>query len=484
MTSAMSAEDGLLRLWRWLSWPLLLVPLLLGWWIGLAGLGERVEQRRAVDAAAFAVGFSPLRFDFSSKAQLIGAEVQGGQFTPAVPGTTVVEPARVKFDAAGVFFGLRFDGRVLDLGVFRTAVLVADASCPANLRFLLDGLRRDAEWISTPVELPTGAALGWGRGLPATLIELDALGWMPRERPDAPSIALSQLTRLQPALRIYVEAAPECELRLDSLSFSAEGPLDLAVVQTVSGWYGPGPARHAVEASWAQRPQQLVELDVALSGASTLQALTRHAGWVSTILALCSVLASFLRRPAGAVGLLMASLVMLNLAPVDAALGAPQGLIGLAVVFALWETRHEPRWRRPVWAVALPLALALVASLVAGLFAASAFGPAIIEDDGRYLMFALLQQSLLLFVLWPGLAALDAGTRARLLAAGFALMHLPNFELSLLCLLGAWLGLSWYARRGDALSIMLAHALIGLWLGRSDGFGWLWGLETGWRWFL
>lgn len=462
------------RVWRLLSWPLLLVPLVLGWWLGLAGLGERVKERGAVDAAAFASGFSPLRFDFTSDRQLIGEEVQGGRYTPAVVGTTVVEPARIEFEAAGVFFGLRFDGRTLDLGVFRELMLLADASCPATLRLLLDGEGGDARWISTPVDLPTGATLGWGQGLPASLIDLGTLGWRPREAPEAASVSLAELPPLQRALRLYAEAAPGCVLRLESLGFAAAAALDVRTVQGVSGWSGPGPARHAIERSWAAEPQRLLALQPALPGAATLRAGSAWAGLAASLLAGVAVLSSFRRRPALAAAALLGALVLLNLAAVDAPLMAPLVLIGLAALLLAWEARSAQVWRAPAWGVALPLMLALALSFLGG-------SP---SDDGRYLGFAALQQGLLLIVLWPALALLDSGTRARLLAAGFALMHLPNFELSLLCLLGGWLALSWYARRGDALSIVLAHALIGLWLGRGDGFGWLWGLETGWRWFL
>jgi hypothetical protein len=460
--------------WRLLSWPLLLLPLVLGWYLGLAGLHERVEERRAVDVAAFESGFSPIRFDFSSPAQLIGAEVQGGRYTPAVLGTTVVEPARIDFEAAGVYFGLRFEGRTLDLGVFREVMLLADASCSASLRLLLDGDTGDAAWMSTPVELPTGATLGWGQGLPATLIDLDSLGWLPREQNDASPRSLSELPRLQRALRLYVEAAPGCVLRLGSLGFAAAESLDVRTVQTVRGWIGPGPARHAIEASWAAEPQRLLALEPALPGADALRAGSVYAGWAASLLAAVAVLLGFFRRLSSAGAALLGALVCLNLAPIGAPLTAPLVLIGLAAVLLAWESRESQRWRAPVWALSLPLAVAL------GLSIATGGGP---DDDARYLGFALLQQGLLLLVLWPALAVLDTGTRTRLLAAGFALMHLPNFELMLLCLLGATVALTWYARRGDALSIVLAHALVGLWLGRSDGYGWLWGLETGWRWF-
>lgn len=461
--------------WRLLSWPLLLLPLLLGWWLGLAGLHERVEARRSADAAAFAGGFSPLRFDFSSPAQLIGAEVQGGRYTPAIIGTTVVEPARIDFEAAGVFFGLRFDGRTLDLGVFRELVLLADASCPATLRLLLDGEAGDAAWISTPVDLPTGATLAWGQGLPAALVDLGTLEWRPRESTDAAAVPLDALPRLQRALRLYVEAKPGCVLRLESLGFAAAAALDAQTLRTIRGWAGPGPARHAIEAGWAAEPQQLLALEPALPGLATWRALSAQAVLATSLLAGLAVLLSFRRRLGGAAAVLLGALATLNLAPVGAALTAPLVLIGLAALLLAWEARSAQVWRAPAWGIALPLAFALAASLAVG---------SSLADDARYLGFAALQQGLLLIVLWPALVVLDTGTRVRLLAAGFALMHLPNFELSLLCLVGGLLALSWHARRGDALSIVLAHALVGLWLGRSDGFGWLWGLETGWRWFL
>jgi hypothetical protein len=460
--------------WRLLSWPLLLLPLGLGWWLGLAGLHERVEARRSVDAAAFAAGFSPLRFDFTSDRQLIGGEVQGGRYTPALTGTTVVEPARIEFEAAGVYFGLRFDGRVLDLRVFRELMLLADASCPATLRVLLDGDAGDAAWISTPVELPTGAMLGWGQGLPASLIDLGALGWRPREAAEAVPVSLDELPPLQRAVRLYVEAASGCVLRLGSLGFAAAGSLEVQSVHTVRGWIGPGPARHALEAGWATEPQRLLTLEPALPGAGTVQVWAAYAGGLASLLAAMAVLLSFVRWRASAAAALLGALVVLNLAPNGASLMAPLVLIGLAALLLAWESWQAQSTRAPAWQVAVPLALALSASVAIGT------SPA---DDGRYLGFALLQQTLLLIVLWPALAGLGEGTRVRLLATGFALMHLPNFELMLLCLLGGALALAWYARRGDALSIVLAHGLVGLWLGRGDGFGWLWGLETGWRWF-
>lgn len=460
-------------IWRAGSWPLLLLPLVLGWWLGLAGLGERVETRRSTDAAAFESGMSPLRFDFTSDRQLIGEEVQGGRYSPAVTGTTVVAPARIEFDAEGVFFGLRFDGRMLDVSVFREIVLLADASCPATLRFLLDGDTGDAAWISTPVELPIDAMVGWGQGLPASLIDLGSLGWQQHKAGDVAPATLTELPRLQRALRLYVEAAPGCVLRLDSLGFAAAS-MDVQTVATVRGWIGPGPARHAIEASWASEPQRLLALEPMFSGVAQWRAMSVHAGLAATLLAGLAVLLSFLRHSGSAAAVLVGALALLNLAPIGASLMAPLVLIGLAALFLAWESRKAQVWRTPVWAVVTPLVLMLMASVAIG------GSPA---EDGRYLGFALLQQTLLLLVLWPALAGLGEGTRVRLLAAGFAMMHLPNFELVLLCLLGATLALTWYARRGDALSIVLAHALIGLWLGRSDGFGWLWGLETGWRWF-
>lgn len=473
MTGA-RADAGFPRLWRWLSWPLLLLPLGLSWYFGLAVLGERVEQRRAVDQAAFESGFSPLRFDFTTAQQLIGREVQGGQFTPAVMGTTVVEPARIVFDEAGVYFGLRFDGRVLDLGVFRELMLLADASAPATLRVLLDGASEDAAWISAPIELPGAADVGWGRGLPASLIDLTGLAWAPRQQPQALARRLDELPRLHRAIRFYIESQPGTVLRLDSLGFAAEAQLDVRELRRIDGWSGPGPARHALEQAWSRTPQQLLALEPLLSGAGVWRAAAAYAGVATILLAVFALPASFLRRPALAACALLGALAMLNLRPLEETAALPLLLIGLASVMLGWEVRSRLQLRRPDWRLAGALSAAVAVSLVTG---------ASISDDLRYLGFALLQQGLLLLVLWPALAVLDRGTRVRLLAAGFALMHLPNFELSLLCLLGGLAGLSWYARRGDALSLVLAHALIGLWLGRSDGYGWLWGLETGWRWF-
>ncbi|MCU0753717.1 MAG: hypothetical protein MUE46_01145 [Xanthomonadales bacterium] len=472
MSSAPAA--GLARFWRWLSWPLLLLPLGLAWYFGLAGLAERVDARRVVDRAAFESGFSPLRFDFTTDRQLIGREVQGGRFVPAVAGTTVVEPAKIEFDAAGVFFGLRFEGRVLDLGVFRELVLVADASCPASLRLLLDGEHEHAAWISAPVALPAATEVGWGRGLPASLVRLDELAWSPRAQPGGATRSLSELPPLQRALRLHVEATPTCVLRLDSLGFAAESALTLSE-RHIPAWTGPGPARHAVERGWATSPQELLVLEPVLPGAAMLRAVAAYAGFLAAGLAALALLTCFLRRRATSAALLVGSLLLLNLVtvaglPVNAALL----LAGLAALLLGWDSWVASEARRPDWRIAAGLGVTLLISMVLGESAGA---------DLRYLGFALLQQSLLLLVLWPALAALDDGTRIRLLAAGFALMHLPNFELSLLCLVGGLLGLSWYARRGDALSVVLAHALIGLWLGRSDGFGWLWGLETGWRWF-
>lgn len=474
MTGA-RADAGFPRFWRWLSWPLLLLPLGLGWHFALAVLGEQVEQRRAVDQAAFASGFSPLRFDFTTAHQLIGREVQGGQFTPAVMGTTVVEPARIVLDEAGVYFGLRFDGRVLDLGVFRELMLLADASAPATLRLLLDGESEDAAWISAPIELPGAAEVGWGRGLPARLIDLAALDWAPRQQPQGQTRRLDELPRLQRAIRFYIESQPGTVLRLDSVGFAADGVLEVSEQRRIDGWSGPGPARHALEQTWARTPQQLLALDPMLPGVEVWRASSAAAGVAAILLAVLALLACFLRRPALAAGTVLGALTMLNLRPLEETSLVPLVVIALASALLGWELRARLSVRRPDPRIAGALAVVLAASLLSG---------ASLSDDLRYLGFAVLQQGLLLFVLWPALAALDSGTRVRLLAAGFALMHLPNFELSLLCLLGAWLGLSWYARRGDALSIVLAHALIGLWLGRGEGFGWLWGLETGWRWFL
>lgn len=474
MTGA-RADAGFPRFWRWLSWPLLLLPLGLGWYFGLAVLGEQVEQRRAVDQAAFESGFSPLRFDFTTAQQLIGREVQGGPFTPAVMGTTVVEPARIVFDEAGVYFGLRFDGRVLDLGVFRELMLLADASAPATLRLLLDGESEDAAWISAPIELPAAVDVGWGRGLPASLIDLAELTWAPRQQPQAQTRRLDELPHLQRAIRFYIESQPGTVLRLDSVGFAAAALLDVRELRRIDGWNGPGPARHVLEQTWAGTPQQLLALDPVLPGAEVWRATAAYAGQTTILLAVLALLASFLRRPALAAGALLGALAALNLRPLEESSLVPLVVIALASALLVWEVRARLQVRRPDWRIAGALAAALIASFLSG---------ASLSDDLRYLGFAVLQQGLLLIVLWPALAVLDSGTRVRLLAAGFALMHLPNFELSLLCLMGAWLGLSWYARRGDALSIVLAHALIGLWLGRSDGFGWLWGLETGWRWFL
>ncbi len=470
MSAGLPVRGG--RVWRWLSWPLLLLPLAFAWYLGLAVFGERVEERSRVDQVAFASGLSPLRFDFMSDLQLIGREVQGGRFTPAVTGATVVTPAQIEFDATGVFFGLHFAGRVLDLGVFRDLVLVADASCPVTLRLLLDG-DQDAAWISAPVDLPTATELGWGRGLPATLLNLGDLAWSAREPQGAAAVSLSALPPLQRTLRLYVEGAPGCILRLDSLGFAAESVLPVDE-HRITGWTGPGPARHAVEERWATSPQQLLRLQPVLPGASVLQAASAYAGVGALVLAVLALVACFLKRHATAAGLLLGTLALLNLVPVGASVLAILLLGGLAALMLGWESRAASGWRRPDGWIAGGLAALLLLSLAVGASAVA---------DLRYVGFAFLQQGLLLLVLWPALAGLDSGTRIRLLAAGFALMHVPNFELSLLCLVGGLLALFWYTRRGDALSIMLAHALVGLWLGRSDGFGWLWGLETGWRWF-
>jgi hypothetical protein len=463
---------------QWLRFAALCLLLLLGGY----GLSLRALQNAWLDAAgeivsAHQAGHSVLQFPLRSSADLIGNRVLQAQASRFEADGLHLQLAP---GAANVPLGL--DGACLDSTLFPILQLDYQSDQPLRLA-LVQSPQAGGEQRLAELDLAAGSH--------QLRQDLRALEWRAADRPAALGDAAGRICEF----RLVPVAAEATELLLADVRFAAVDPklLRLANLQRQVSLLGRTPAQLQVEREALRRHADLIVWPEPI--------LPGTVGATPLGLALALVTLALLlhrRQPPFATILAVAAPVLLladNLLPGRWPLWSVLTvLLSLScLVLVGWNGRQTgareatndgpPRstgWHEALLATGLIL---LLAAATGALFGPPRWTWPAADDVLRYLLWAGVQQWLLHRVLAP---QLNRGTDllARLPAASaFALLHLPNFELMILCFLGALWWIDHYQRHRAWLPLILVHALLGLTLPELLPPDWLHSAEVGFRYF-
>lgn len=450
--------------------------LLLSYGLSLRALQNAWLAEVDVIRQAHQAGHSVLQFPLRTPDDLIGNRVQQAQTSRFDADGLQLEIAP---GPANVPLGL--DGACLDSRLFPILQLDYDSDRPLRLA-LVQSPRAGGEQRLSELALAAG-----GHRLQQ---DLRALDWRVGDSPAALGDSQGRICEF----RLVPVVAESTTLRLANVRFAAvsASKLPSSQLQRPIALVGRMPA-----ALLAEREALQTHADVAVQPDRILPGpIGAPLLWLALLLAALALLL-YRRRPPLATLLAVCAPALLladNLVP-----GPWPSWSGLTVLLSLTALlligwRYQPAgldatdlrptalagWREAGLATILILLLAAVAGI--------AFGPSrwtwpAADDVLRYALWAAVQQWLLQRVL---ARQLNPGPelRARLPAASaFALLHLPNFELMILCFLAALWWIGHYQRHRAWLPLIVIHALLGLALPELLPPDWLHSAEVGFRYF-
>lgn len=456
----------------------LALGLVLAWALSQRALQNYwLEQAEAI-AAAHQSGHSAVAFPLRGPADLVGGrplQVRQGHFDES--------GLQLQLASGPANLPLAFNGRCLNARHFPRLAFDHHNSAPLRLA-LVHAVQAGGEQRLAEVLLPSGS----GR----FEVDLRRLDWRAGQS-DGEARPLGAEGGRLCEFRLVPVADSDTDLWLARLRFEQgndasppPGPVELTFA-----WRWPA----ALRVEQAQRQDHADQ--AVLPRAPWPAQLGALADWIALALALLGLGGALSRRwPRPSVLLSLSAIILLlvELRPPQswpAALALAGGLLSLLLAARTGPRSAVPArlWGGPgAWLSLLPALLLILASALAiGKLAGPSPGqwPGAI-DWLRYLLWAWFQQYLLQRVFVPVLGAPahnpTAGPLALLpAAAAFALLHLPNLELAVLCLLA---GLWWarhFQRHRAWLPLIVAHAVLGSLLPELLPDSWLWSAEVGWR---
>lgn len=477
-----------MRAWAWpVLVALIAAPAML--WLSVGITRHALDIAAAREAAHYAAGVTPWHWPLKTPANVVA----GHAFGHATLASSEHALAATSNDGSRYAIGLPMS-RPADLERFPRLLLQATSTDGFHLRLSLGQNLHDDLLVSNDLVVAGGAqtvainllSLVWHDRNGATVVPARAAMLRLRIQQTAGSTVLLRDARLRSpatsrtvvtplpdtraartpeALRAMLERLAQ-HTRADAVpvvllnAHTAESLLrqrdhirqwlPAAIVAADASWRGIHGATNTAPA-WITWPGLIVYLGSVLI---LLWRPPRHPRWRAS----CEMVACTLPPLAWAMGLRAASTV-----PAAWGCGVVIGLL-LACVLAWRQRPRVWRWADPAWQSWVWPALAIIAAMA--LLLGWQAAPALPSPQRllTYLLWALLQQILMLVVVLPRLRQL-AGSRAWAIvgtALLFALMHTPNGWLMQLTFV-AELYWAWcYLRRPNLLPIALAHALSAL----------------------
>jgi hypothetical protein len=468
---------------RWLSGLLVLgVILVTAWGLSLRALQNAWVAQAERITAAHDDGHSVLDFPLRAANELIG-----GRARQVLDSHFDRDGLELRLAAGPANVALGFNGACLDATLFPQLSLDHVSDQPFLLALVHSPLAGGEQRLSE-LELPAGSH--------RLRLDLRGLEW----RADGRSVTLGDDNGRICEFRLVPVVARAGSLRLANVRFSAisaQALVDADLIRPIE-LRGRNPATLLRE-----RAQLRQHADIAVLPTSRLPGPFGGPTMGFALALAAGGLLLIRRRPRAATLLALAAPLVLmaeNLLPgphpVRSILVVLTSLA--ALVLLGWPRRAVAPGTAPAWdwraaiGGAAAWRSALLVAAVVGLLAFGAgfaFGPARLgwpaaDDVLRYLVWAATQQWLLQRVLAPQLNAERSDLPGYLPAASaFALLHLPNFELVVLCLFAAlwWIG---HFRRHQAwLPLIIVHAVLGLALPELLPPDWLHSTEVGFRYF-
>ena len=442
-------------------------------------------QREARLDQAHAAGHSVLEFPLHDAGDLIGRQAQDvldshygddGLTLSLAPG------------AANLPLG--FDGRCLRATHFPWLVVSYLSDQPLRLA-LVHAVAAGGEQRLSEVPLPAGND--------RLRVDLRTLDWRAGGA-SGPGRTLGDVDGDLCEFRLVPVAAVSTRLRLSDLRFETDSDASQLPANTPIqlGWQRPATLL-------ADRDAQIEHADQSWPIAPAWPPLLGSwAGWLAAISSAVALLLALLRgrrqqsgqrwtRAVVLLALLGWVLLLVELQPLASPPALASLTLGLAALLWLRPPSRGPstHWLGTwaAWRSILPITtIVLLSAWLIGHWQGRAAPHWPAADDWlRYLLWAMLQQWLLQRVLQPVLSPVaNRTTRLSWLAAlpaaaAFAALHLPNFELAVLCLLA---GLWWtrhFQRHHSWLPLITVHVLLGSLLPELLPPDWLYSAEVGAR---
>jgi hypothetical protein len=456
--------------------------LAIGYGLSLRALQNAWLAQAEEITAAHAGGHSVLDFPLRAPGELIGGRVQ-----QVLASHFDADGLTLELAAGAANVPLGFDGACLNTTLFPRFSLDHHSDQPFLLALVQSPLAGGQQRLSE-LQLPAGSH--------RLELDLRQLDW----RADGRRVPLGDDAGRICEFRLVPVYTEPGRLRLANVRFSALGSKALADadLQRLLELSGRRPA-----ALLSERARLQDHADVAVLPASGLPGAVGSLAVMLALLLANSGLLLTRRYPRAATLLAVAAPVLLL---ADNQLPGPlPGWSAIVVLTSLatfvllgWQGRSDAaeltrssNWREWAGAIAAWRSVLIATALIC-LLAATAglvFGPPRLgwpatDDLLRYLVWAAAQQWVLQRVLAPQLNPGRPDLLARLPAASaFALLHLPNFELMVLCLFAALWWIGHFRRHRAWLPLIVVHALLGLALPELLPQDWLHSAEVGFRYF-
>jgi hypothetical protein len=446
---------------------LVVLGLALLWAISQATVSAYLQADAQAQQQRYAEGLGPFIWPMRSSSELVGGSVHGSNQWQLTAGGL-----QLRVSAEGATVALHLHGRLLSTAQLDTLHLQLHANSKVSLDVLLSSADGESLTSQANLSIPEGGGQ-FAIALPTAMVSnqlrlyfrADSTAslrlqtvWLSAERCAAPPC--------QPPTQTLLPAARVETLLLARDAGLAEAPqsLWLSAFPNLPGW----PA--------LIRTPPLSDIGLPLLAISL-------SGWALWLRRSCS-------RPVVELIAVLGPIVLallLGWPNVDRAVVhwfLPLMSFSAAIVFGDCETRRFS-WLGDflAWRAYLRPTLAMTTVLIVVALAQNSLRWPAIDDVLRYVLWAAVQQLLLIRFVAPRVVMITQSRTELALTCGFlfALLHLPNFSLALLtAMAGAWWAVIGHHHRA-LLPALTSHAVLGLLVVAALPPNWLRSAEVGIR---